>query len=131
MRVLLDSNAYSQLERGDLGLATLVRGARELPFSSVVAGEVLAGLRLGSRFERGRASLLAFLADPRVSVVPISLETADRYGRIYAALQKKGRPIPTNDMWIAAHTMETGAELLSFDRHFEAIDGLVWTRLER
>jgi predicted nucleic acid-binding protein len=36
---------------------------------------------------------------------------------------------PTNDIWIAAHAIESGAELLSFDRHFEAIEGLVWTHL--
>jgi tRNA(fMet)-specific endonuclease VapC len=37
--------------------------------------------------------------------------------------------IPTNDIWIAAHTFESGAELLSFDAHFAAVPGLVWTHL--
>jgi tRNA(fMet)-specific endonuclease VapC len=36
--------------------------------------------------------------------------------------------MPTNDIWIAAHALESGAELLTFDRHFESIDGLIWTR---
>jgi tRNA(fMet)-specific endonuclease VapC len=58
--------------------------------------------------------------------VPVTYTTADRFGRVAAALRAKGRPIPTNDMWIAAHAMETGAELLSFDQHFEAVDGLAW-----
>ena len=40
-----------------------------------------------------------------------------------------GWPIPSNDMWIAAHALESGAELLSADEHFEAIEGLVWTRI--
>jgi len=39
-----------------------------------------------------------------------------------------GKPELANNIWIAAHTMESGAELLSFDCHFENIDGLVWTR---
>ena len=56
--------------------------------------------------------------------------TADRFGRIAAALREKGRPIPTNDVWIAAHAMESGAELITYDRHFGFIDGLVWTRPE-
>ncbi len=59
----------------------------------------------------------------------MTLATADRFGRISAALRRKGRSIPTNDVWIAAHTLESGAELLSFDDHFAAIDGLVWTHL--
>ena len=56
----------------------------------------------------------------------MSLTTADRYARIATALRAKGRPIPSNDIWIAAHSMETGADLVSCDRHFEYIDGLAW-----
>ena len=55
--------------------------------------------------------------------------TADRFGRIAAALGVKSKPIPSNDIWIAAHAMQTGAELLSFDAHFEAVDGLAWSVL--
>jgi tRNA(fMet)-specific endonuclease VapC len=42
-------------------------------------------------------------------------------------LRAKGKPIPNNDIWIAAHALETGAELLSFDDHFQWVEGLVWT----
>ena len=50
--------------------------------------------------------------------------TADRFGRVAAALRKAGTPIPTNDIWIAAHAFETGAELIGFDRHFGKVRGL-------
>ena len=63
---------------------------------------------------------------PSCRLAPIS---ADRYSRIAAALRAKGNPIPTNDVWIAAHAMETGADLVSADRHFEAVDGIAWLRL--
>ena len=56
--------------------------------------------------------------------------TADRSGRISAQLRRNARPIPTNDVWIAAHAMESWADLLSFDAHFEAVDELVWTPLD-
>ena len=46
-----------------------------------------------------------------------------------SSLRAKGRPIPTNDIWIAAHAMETGADLVSADRHFEHVDGIAWIRL--
>lgn len=62
--------------------------------------------------------------------VPVTRTTADRYARIALALKRKGRPIPTNDIWIAAHAMETGADLVSYDEHFAAVDGLVWVRPE-
>ena len=60
----------------------------------------------------------------------INLRTAERFGRLAAGLRKKGRPIPSNDLWIAAQAMETGADLLSFDKHFAEIDGLAWIRPE-
>ena len=56
----------------------------------------------------------------------ILLDTNAYSGRIHASLRKKGRPIPTNDIWIAAHAMESGTELVSFDQHFEAVEGLAW-----
>ena len=40
-------------------------------------------------------------------------------------LRKKGRPIPINDVWIAASCMEHGARLITFDTHFAEIDGLL------
>jgi len=129
MRILLDTNAYSALMRGHEEVADRVRRAERIVLSSVVAGELLLGFRLGTRRKKNMAELDAFLDSPYVSLVPVTLTTADRFARIAAALRAKGRPIPTNDIWIAAHAMETGAELLSFDDHFESIDGLAWVPL--
>lgn len=126
MRILLDTNAYSALMRGHEEVAERVRRAERIVFSTVVAGELLLGFRLGARFKRNMAEFDAFLENPYVNVVPVTLTTADRFARIAAGLRAKGRPIPTNDIWIAAHAMETGAELMSFDTHFEAVEGLVW-----
>ena len=129
MRVLLDSNAYSRLMRGDEPTAAVVRDATEVLMSAVVIGELLYGFRHGSRFDRNATDLRSFLDNPYVSFVPVGPVTADRYSRIAAALRARGNPIPTNDVWIAAHAMETGADLVSADRHFEAVDGIAWLRL--
>ena len=126
MRLLLDSSAYSLLMRGHEQVAGLVRSADELLFSAVVVGELMYGFRRVSRFERNTADLRSFLDSPYASFVEVGSVTADRYSRIAAALRAKGRPIPTNDVWIAAHAMETGADLVSADKHFAEIDGLVW-----
>lgn len=126
MRILLDSNAYSNLKRGHHGVAGIVRGAERILMPHVVIGELLFGFRNGSRPESNTRDLHAFLDNPYVSIAATSLTTADRYARIAAALRAKGRPIPTNDIWIAAHTMETGADLVSFDRHFDRVEGLAW-----
>ena len=129
MRVLLDFNAYSRLMRGDDQTAAVVRDATEILMSAVVVGELLYGFRNGSRFDRNASDLRSFLDNPYVSFVPVGSISADRYSRIAAALRAKGNPIPTNDVWIAAHAMETGADLVSADRHFEAVDGIAWLRL--
>ena len=129
MRVLLDSNAYSMLMRGHEQVAELVRSSEEILLSAVVVGELMYGFRRGSRFERNIADLRAFLDSPYVSFVGVGQVTADRYSRIAASLRAKGRPIPTNDVWIAAHVMETGADLISADSHFEHVDGIVWVRV--
>ena len=92
-------------------------------------GELLYGLRNGSRLERNVRELHAFLDNPRVAVATMTLTTADRCSRIAVALRAKGRPIPSNDLRIAAYAMETGSDLISADRHFEQIDGLAWTHV--
>ena len=129
MRILLDTNAYSALLRGHDEVADRVRRAEQVVFSTVVAGELLLGFRLGARLKQNMAELDAFLENPYVSLVPVTLTTADRFARIAAALRAKGRPIPRNDIWIASHAMEAGAELLSFDAHVGAADGLAWLAL--
>ena len=129
MRVLLDTNGYVALLRGHEAVVQCVTRAEEVLLSTVVAGELMFGFRRGARLRKNLDEFEAFLGNPHVTVVPVSLTTADRFGRIAAALRAKGRPIPTNDIWIAAHAMETGSELLSFDAHFAEIEGLVRVEL--
>jgi tRNA(fMet)-specific endonuclease VapC len=129
VKILLDTSAYSALMRGQAEVVDRVRRVEEIVLSTVVAGELLFGFRAGARSDENQRQFRRFLDSPYVSVLPVSLVTADRFARIGASLRAKGRPIPTNDMWIAAHAQESGAELLSADEHFAAVDGLVWTRI--
>ncbi|HEX7184238.1 MAG TPA: type II toxin-antitoxin system VapC family toxin [Thermoanaerobaculia bacterium] len=126
MKVLLDTNAYSALLQGHELVAEQVRSAEEVLLSIVVVGELLFGFRNGSRYEENARALRSFLEDPHVRLLPVTWDTADLFGRISAALRKKGRPIPTNDIWIAAHAMEVSADLISSDPHFGHIDVLPW-----
>jgi tRNA(fMet)-specific endonuclease VapC len=129
VKILLDTSAYSALTRGAAEVADRVRRAEAVLLSTVVAGELLFGFRAGRHFDENQMQFRKFLENPYVSVLPVSLVTVDRFARIGTRLRAKGRPIPSNDMWIAAHALESGAELLSSDEHFEAVDGLAWTRI--
>jgi len=126
VRIALDANAYSELTRGHRGVGSLVRHSKRVLLPAIVAGELLYGFRHGSRFEENWARFEAFMESPIVSLIPVTLTTADRFARIAASLKRKGTPIPTNDIWIAAQAMEAGADLLSSDPHFGAIEGLAW-----
>jgi len=61
-----------------------------------------------------------------VKIYPVGERTAEFYGEIDKNLRTQGTPVPTNDIWIAAAAQENGFVLASHDRHFEAIQGLLW-----
>ncbi|MFO7876854.1 MAG: PIN domain-containing protein [Desulfovermiculus sp.] len=84
------------------------------------------GFLAGIRFDQNIQELDSFLDHPVVEKIHLTDIAADRYSRIATQLKKQGTPIPINDIWIAAKTMETGAELVTMDRHFENIHSLVY-----
>ena len=124
LKRLLDTNAYTALLNGRKDVVETIRSAEEILFSSVVLGELLAGFRGGTRFVQNLRRLDEMLAAPEVRVVQVGRITADRYSRVLVQLRLAGTPIPTNDVWIAAHVFETGAELVTLDSHFGRIQGL-------
>ena len=123
--LLLDTNAYVDFMTGRENVVEQVQNAEQVVFSVVVLGELLFGFRNGNRFDKNMVELNTFLDHPYVLVLPVSAATADRFGRIAAQLRQMGTPIPSNDIWIAAHALEIGATLLTRDKHFGRIDGLV------
>lgn len=126
MKLLLDTNAFSAFMRNDPPTVAHVRSAEHLLVPATVVGEILFGFRNGSKYAENRAILSDFLESGFVSFLPTTIETSDRYALIATQLKRKGCPIPTNDIWIAAHTLESGSTLLSYDQHFSQIDGLSW-----
>jgi tRNA(fMet)-specific endonuclease VapC len=128
MRCLLDTNAYSALIAGDERIADVLRDAEAVLLSPVVIGELYDGFRGGTRNARNREILEGFRRKPRTVMVPILDETAEWFAEIKQMLRRKGKPIPINDVWIAASCMEHGALLVSLDIHFSYIEGLLrWT----
>ena len=127
MKLLLDTNAYVGFKRNITNLVEIIVGAEWILFSPVVLGELMFGFRNGAKFKENMKDLDEFLQHDVVEVAQIGKTTSDRYSRIAAQLKRNGTPIPSNDIWIAAQTMEYGAELITSDRHFNKIDGLVHT----
>lgn len=126
MKLLLDTNAYVNFKLGHPEVVEYIIQAHSILISPVVMGELMFGFRNGSRYEKNIIELRRFLSQEVVNIIPILDVTADQYSRIAATLKRKGSPVPTNDLWIEAQTIESGAELVTLDRHFEKIDGLLY-----
>lgn len=105
-----------------------------LQISSIVFGELLAGFAWGGREAAHRQELRRFLALRSVQILPTGLTTADQNALLYRSHRQQGRPIATNDLWIAAGCLEHAALIFSLDAHFEAVPGLLlirsWAHME-
>ena len=129
MKIMLDTSAYVGFKQNLSGVVEIIVKAELIVFSPIVLGELMFGFRNGNQFRNNMSDLDMFLEHEAVELAPIGNITSDRYSRIATQLKKQGTPIPTNDIWIAAQTMEHGAELITSDHHFEKITGLVYTRV--
>jgi tRNA(fMet)-specific endonuclease VapC len=125
MKLLMDTSAYVGFKLGHRQLVDYLSQSNIIFVSPIMMAELLFGFRNGNRFQDNMEDLNQFLAHEVVERIAIGEITADRYSRIAAQLKQQGTPIPSNDIWIAAQTMEYGAELVTMDRHFEKIAGLI------
>jgi len=123
--ILLDTNAYAAFKQGRREALAIIQSAQRLALSSTVLGELLAGFAVGTREDRNRAELQQFLGSERVRILSVDEGTAAYYATIYRNLRSRGQPIPSNDIWIAASALQHGYTLYSYDRHFQAVDGLL------
>ena len=131
-KILLDSNAYARYLSGDERAISILAQAEIVHMSVFVLGELFAGFKAGGKEKENRRQLDRFLMKSTVTVLEATKETAEAFGLIKAALKKAGTPIPINDVWVAAHALETGSELVTFDAHFLSVPGLrIWDELSR
>jgi predicted nucleic acid-binding protein len=123
--ILIDTNAYAAFKRGHETIVEIFQHAEIIGISPIVLGELLGGFDHGTKSKQNRDELMQFLQSSRIIVYSLSHDTANFYSQVYCALKQKGKPIPTNDLWIAAQALENGCVLCTFDQHFSEIDGLI------
>jgi len=121
-RYCLDTSAYSHFRRGHPPVVELLDSASWVGVSSTVVGELWVGFLLGNRIEKNRKDLAEFLRQPVVEEIPVFSEMGEIYAEIVVALRKAGTPVPSNDIWIAAAAVHTGARVLTYDPHFSAME---------
>jgi tRNA(fMet)-specific endonuclease VapC len=129
-KILLDTNGYVRFLRGDEKVMTQLAQADNVYMSVFVLGELHAGFKGGAKERNNRQILEKFLLKPTVTILEATMETADIFGLVMASLRKAGHPLPINDVWIAAHALETGSILVTYDDHFALIPGLrLWPEI--
>lgn len=121
MRIVLDTSAYSHFRSNHVGVVDRIATADRVYLPTIVLGELEAAFRRGRRTSDNRAKLEEFLREDFVGVLPVTTDVARRYGELFAELRTAGTPIPINDIWIAATTIDAGAELVTFDTDFQQI----------
>jgi len=121
-RFLLDTNIIIALLNGDSAVLSNLDQASEVFMPAVALGELFLGAAKSGRpsenihrierFSSGRAIVLCDLA------------VAREYGRLKQRLKEKGRPLPENDIWIAAAATHHGLTLVTRDSHFREVEDL-------
>jgi len=120
-RVLLDTNVIIAFFSGERAASQQFMDA-EVFVSSTVLGELYYGARKSAHAAANLARIEEFAAS--VQVLSCDAATAQIYGKIRDQLRSKGRPIPENDIWIAAIALQHGLPLATRDDHFNEVDGL-------
>lgn len=119
-RFLLDTNIVIALLQGSDEVLSNLQQAAEVFIPAVALGELFFGAAKSARPSENTAKLERFAAGR--SVVPCDLSVAREYGQLKQRLKEKGRPLPENDIWIAATAKCHGLTLVTRDRHFSELE---------
>lgn len=120
--VAVDSNAYVALCNGDVDAASLIGSFQIVFLPVVVLGELLYGAGASARSAENRRRVAEFGA--KCSLLEVTAATAELYSDLRLQLRAAGRPIPDNDLWIAATCLEAGLPLITRDSHFAQLPAL-------
>jgi predicted nucleic acid-binding protein len=120
--VILDTNALSAFADEDPDLLVILRSSRRVSLPVIVLGEYRAGITRSRHRNRYEGWLESFLAD--CTVLDINQETTRHYATVVFDLRQIGKPIPVNDLWIAALCRQHLLPLVTRDRHFDLVPNL-------
>ena len=123
-KIVLDTNAYTRLLIGEEDVLDIIGTADTIYMSIFVLGELYAGFAGGRKERKNKETLNRFLLKPTAKILNATAETAEVFGKVKQNLKKAGTPIPINDVWIAAHAIETGSTIITYDSHFKNVAGL-------
>ena len=119
---LLDTNIIIGLFAGQASIINHLQQSDEIFIPSIALGELHYGARKSGRVRQNLERIEEFVAD--VTIVDCDAATARQYGDVKNRLRVKGRPLPENDIWIAALALQYDLVLVTRDAHFQLVEGL-------
>ena len=124
-KVLIDTNIYTAFKNNNTRIITAFKHLDFIGIDITVLAELYSGFKGGKKERRNIKELEEFINSHRVKIIAHDEITAQFYSNVFNALKAKGKPIPTNDIWIAASSLKNGLALFTLDSHFIEIESLV------
>lgn len=124
MKIIIDSNRYTDFCRGLPDVVSVIENAEEIYMPLIVLAEQRAGFAHGQKREKNERILTKFLNNEGVFTLLADEQTTYFYADLFAYLRKKGKPIPTNDLWIAALAVQHQLTLFDRDSDFDNLPQL-------
>lgn len=121
-RLLLDTNIVIAFFAQERGISDQMQAAEAFFIPSIVLGELYFGARKSGKVEQNLKQIDELAA--KTAILDCNAEVAQQYGQLKANLHRKGRPIPENDIWIAAVAIQHNLTLITRDAHFNQVDDL-------
>jgi tRNA(fMet)-specific endonuclease VapC len=121
-RYLLDTNIIIALFADEAAVKNRLAQADEVFIPSITVGELYYGARKSGRSKENLERIDEFVANS--AVIECDAQTARYYGEVKHKLRLKGRPLPENDIWIAAVALQYTLILVTRDAHFNEIENL-------
>lgn len=126
-KISLDTNIVIRLFKNDKTVTNLLSRNPTIYLPAPVTAELLFAAKNSGRPKENLKTYNEFIDTCRV--LNITRKTADPYSAIRLQLKQKGRPIPENDLWIAAVCVENDLPVITADAHFEGVEGLKVVRV--
>jgi len=120
MVAILDANIVVGLLRNQREAPVKILDYLEIFIPITVVGELLFGTAISAKPDQNKKLVLAFLA--KCKLIDQNIQVAEAYVLVRQHLQRKGMPIPENDVWIAAVALAIDVKLITRDHHFAHID---------
>lgn len=118
----MDTNVVIDLFKGKLSVFELIEKQQTVYIPTAVLAELYLGAYRSNNEQKHLQEIKDFLL--RCTVLHADHITAEQYAVVKTALLKKGKPIPENDIWIAATALQHKLPLYTNDNHFGEVTGL-------